>query len=246
MSGACLLEVRGLSMHFGGVRALDDVDLTVEENEIVGVIGPNGAGKTTLFNVLTGALRPTSGSVKFRGKGLVGLPPDTIARLGIARTYQKVRPFPRLTVLENVLVPIVNRAVPVNDMGDARTIAMELLGHVGLAEHAQTEARRLNLFHRKKIELARALGANARLVLLDEVMAGLTPVESDSAVEILKTLRVQYGFTIVVVEHLMRVIMSLSERIVVLDHGRVIARGSPAEVASNPAVQTAYLGGEYA
>ncbi len=241
-----LLEVQGLAMHFGGIKALDGVDLTIGENEIVGVIGPNGAGKTTLFNVLTGVLRPTAGSVKFLGQQLLGLPADTITRMGIARTYQKVRPFPRLTVLENVLVPIVNRAQPVKDMNEARAIATDLLERVGLAGHIHMEARRLNLFHRKKVELARALGANARILLLDEVMAGLTPTEADGAVELLKSLRDKYRFTIVCVEHLMRVIMTLSERIVVLDHGRVIARGSPTEVAANPAVQTAYLGADYA
>ncbi|MFN0301664.1 MAG: ABC transporter ATP-binding protein [Burkholderiales bacterium] len=241
-----LLEVTGLSMHFGGIRALDGVGLTIGENEIIGVIGPNGAGKTTLFNVLTGTLRPTAGSVKFLGRELVGLPADAITRLGIARTYQKVRPFPRLTVLENVLVPIVNRAVPVADMVEARAIARDLLERVGLAEHINTEARRLNLFHRKKVELARALGANARILLLDEVMAGLTSTEADTAVDLLKSLREKYRFTIVCVEHLMRVIMTLSERVIVLDHGRVIAAGSPADVAADPAVQTAYLGGDYA
>lgn len=241
-----LLAASGVAMHFGGIRALDGVDLSIEENEIVGVIGPNGAGKTTLFNVLTGVLQPTGGQVVLRGQNIVGRSADAITRLGIARTYQKVRPFPRLTAIENVMVPIVNRAQSVPSMKAAEEIAADLLDRVGLAEHARTEARRLNLFHRKKIELARALGANPKLILLDEVMAGLTPVECDAAVDLLKALREQYRFTIVCVEHLMRVIMSLSERIIVLDHGKVIATGSPAEVAANPQVQTAYLGADHA
>ena len=210
------------------------------------MIGPNGAGKTTLFNVITGMLRPNAGSVRFLGTELAGSSPDVIARLGITRTYQKVRPFPRLTVLENVLVPIINRADAVKSMRDARAIAMDMLGRVGLVQYANTEARGLNLFHRKKVELARALGAGARLLLLDEVMAGLTPVESDAAVDLLKSLKQEFRFTIVCVEHLMRVIMTISDRIVVLDHGKVIAGGSPLEVAADPAVQEAYLGRDHA
>ena len=210
------------------------------------MIGPNGAGKTTLFNVITGMLRPNAGSVRFLGTELAGSSPDVIARLGITRTYQKVRPFPRLTVLENVLVPIINRADAVKSMRDARAIAMDMLGRVGLVQYANTEARGLNLFHRKKVELARALGAGARLLLLDEVMAGLTPVESDAAVDLLKSLKQEFRFTIVCVEHLMRVIMTISDRIVVLDHGKVIAGGSPSEVAADPAVQEAYLGRDHA
>ena len=244
MTKKILLEASGVKMQFGGLRALDGIDFTIFENEIVGVIGPNGAGKTTLFNVLTGVLHPTSGSVKFEGKEIVGLSSDKIARMGISRTYQKVRPFPRLTALENVLVPILNRTtLPVDSMNQAEDIAVGLLRRVGILEHANTEARSLNLFHRKKIELARALGSSARLVLLDEVMAGLTAVESEAAVELLRNLRIEYKFTIVCVEHLMRIIMNLSERIIVLEHGRVIAEGSPQSVAANERVQVAYLGG---
>jgi len=241
-----LLEATGVAMHFGGIRALDGVDLGVGAGEILGIIGPNGAGKTTLFNVITGMLRPTAGSVRFDGRDLVGSPPDTICRLGIARTFQKVRPFPRMTVLENVLVPVLNRATPVGGMGEARRVALDLLHRVGLGAYAATEARSLNLFHRKKVELARALGAGAQLLLLDEVMAGLTHVEADAAVELLAGLRQEFGFTIVLIEHVMRIIMTLSHRIVALDHGRVIAVGTPAEVAADPTVQQAYLGVDHA
>jgi branched-chain amino acid transport system ATP-binding protein len=246
MTGNALLDITGVAMHFGGIRALDGIDLTVEEDEILGIIGPNGAGKTTLFNVITGMLRPTAGSVKFRGRELVGSPPDTICRHGIARTFQKVRPFPRMTVLENVLVPILNRERPVGGIAVAQGIAMDLLERVGIAHLAAAEARGVNLFHRKKIELARALGAGAKLLLLDEVMAGLTHVESDAAVELLRALKREFRFTIVCIEHVMRIIMSLSDRIVALDHGRVLAAGTPAEVAANEAVQTAYLGSTHA
>lgn len=246
MTGNALLDITGVAMHFGGIQALDRIDLTVAEDEILGIIGPNGAGKTTLFNVITGMLRPTAGSVKFRGHELVRSPPDAICRYGIARTFQKVRPFPRMTVVQNVMVPILNRETPVGGMGAARDIAMDLLERVGIAHLAATEARGINLFHRKKVELARALGAGAKLLLLDEVMAGLTPVESDAAVDLLRTLKSEFRFTIVCIEHVMRIIMSLSDRIVALDHGRVLAAGTPAEVAANEAVQIAYLGSAHA
>lgn len=246
MSAIPLLEVRSLSKHFGGLRALDGVDLQVQQGEIVGVIGPNGAGKTTLFNIITGVLRPSSGTVALNGTDISSLPPEKICRLGIARTYQKVRPFARLTALENVLVSVVNRPTGVGSMAHARTLARDLLERVGLGPYAGIETSRLNLFHRKKVELARALGAGAQLLLLDEVMAGLTHVESDAAVALLRTLKQEFRFTIVCIEHLMRIIMSLSDRIVVLDHGKVIASGTPSEVVANIEVQKAYLGSEHA
>jgi branched-chain amino acid transport system ATP-binding protein len=245
MTTTPILQVSGIKMHFGGVRALDGVNLTVNEGEFLGVIGPNGAGKTTLFNVVTGVLTPTSGSVTLRGRELVGLPPEAICRLGVSRTYQKVRPFGRLTVLQNVMVPIVNRASPV-PTGEVCDIAHYLMERVGLTEFAAEDAHRLNLFQRKKIELARAVATGAKLIMLDEVMAGLNVVESDTAIKLLRSLKNEFGLTIVCIEHLMRIIMSLSNRIVVLDHGKVIAAGLPAEVTSNPQVQTAYLGTEHA
>jgi branched-chain amino acid transport system ATP-binding protein len=246
MINASLLEVKDLSINFGGIRALDSVELSIKSNEIVGVIGPNGAGKTTLFNLLTGTLKPTSGSIKLLGKEMAGLSSDLITRMGIVRTYQKVRPFPRLTVLENVLVPIINRENTNINMSHAREIGMDLLNRVGLTDLAGIEACRLNLFQRKKVELARALGANAKILLLDEVMSGLTSVEADTAVEMLKMMRSEYKFTIICVEHLMRVIMKISERVIVLDHGKIIASGSPIEVSQDPLVRSAYLGSDYA
>lgn len=246
MSAAPILQVRGVHLQFGGVRALNGVNLEVYEDEFLGVIGPNGAGKTTLFNVITGVLRPDSGSVRFEERDLTSCSSDEICRLGIARTYQRVRSFPRLTVLQNVMVSIINRNRPKVSFEEARVIARELLARVGLLDHADIEANRLNLFHRKKIELARALGAGAQIVLLDEVMAGLNAVEADSASDLLRTLKREFSLTIVCIEHLMRIIMSVSDRIVVLDHGSVIANGSPAEVANNSQVQTAYFGSEHA
>ena len=241
-----LLIIDDVHLQFGGVRALDGVRLTVNSGEFLGVIGPNGAGKTTMFNVITGVLSPTSGSVRFDGRELTKCTPDQICRLGIARTYQRVRPFARLTVLQNVMVPIINRDRRAVSIVEASEIARELLNRVGLSSYADVEANRLNLFHRKKIELARALGAGARIVLLDEVMAGLNAVEADAAANLLRALKNDFSLTVVCIEHLMRIIMTVSDRVVVLDRGAVIANGTPAEVADNPQVQRAYLGNEYA
>ena len=241
-----LLIIDDVHLQFGGVRALDGVRLTVNSGEFLGVIGPNGAGKTTMFNVITGVLSPTSGSVRFDGRELTKCTPDQICRLGIARTYQRVRPFARLTVLQNVMVPIINRDRRAVSIVEASAIARELLNRVGLSSYADVEANRLNLFHRKKIELARALGAGARIVLLDEVMAGLNAVEADAAANLLRALKNDFSLTVVCIEHLMRIIMTVSDRVVVLDRGAVIANGTPAEVADNPQVQRAYLGNEYA
>jgi branched-chain amino acid transport system ATP-binding protein len=241
-----LLIIDDVHLKFGGVRALDGVRLTVNSGEFLGVIGPNGAGKTTMFNVITGVLSPTSGSVRFDGRELTKCTPDQICRLGVARTYQRVRPFARLTVLQNVMVPIINRDRRAISIVEASEIAYELLNRVGLLSYADVEANRLNLFHRKKIELARALGAGARIVLLDEVMAGLNAVEADAAANLLRALKNDFSLTVVCIEHLMRIIMTVSDRVVVLDRGAVIANGTPAEVADNPQVQRAYLGNEYA
>jgi branched-chain amino acid transport system ATP-binding protein len=246
MSADPLLVINDIHLHFGGVRALNGVSLTVKSGEFLGIIGPNGAGKTTMFNVITGVLKPNSGSVKFDNHELTKSTPDQICRLGIARTYQRVRPFSRLTVMQNAMVPIVNRDRPKVSIKEARGAALMLLDRVGLSSYADVEANRLNLFHRKKIELARALGAGARIVLLDEVMAGLNAVEADAASDLLRSLKQEFSLTIVCIEHLMRIIMAVSDRVVVLDRGAVIANGSPAEVADDPQVQRAYLGNEYA
>jgi branched-chain amino acid transport system ATP-binding protein len=241
-----LLAVRDVSVRFGGIQALKDASLSVREGEIRGIIGPNGAGKTTLFNVITGIQKPVSGSVRLDGEELVGRPPEAICRRGIARTYQKVRPFPRLTVLQNVMIPIVNRDGWSGGTSAARPLAQDLLERVGLGAYAEAEAGRVNLFHRKKVELARALGAGGRLLLLDEVMAGLTPVECDSAVALLRALKNEFKLTIVCIEHLMRIVMALSDSITVLDRGSVIAEGTPTDVSANAQVQEAYFGSDHA
>lgn len=246
MAADPLLVVDDIRLHFGGVRALDGVSVSVNSGEFLGVIGPNGAGKTTMFNVITGILTPTSGSVRFDGHELTRCSPDQICRLGVARTYQRVRPFPRLTVVQNVMVPIVNRDRPRVSHREAVEIACGLLERVGLTGFAHIEATHLNLFHRKKIELARALGAGARIILLDEVMAGLNAVEADAAADLLRSLKEEFSLTIICIEHLMRIIMAVSDRVVVLDHGAVIANGTPAEVANNPQVQEAYFGVDHA
>jgi branched-chain amino acid transport system ATP-binding protein len=246
VNGNRVLQVSNVHLRFGGVHALNDVNIEVFRGEFLGIIGPNGAGKTTLFNVITGVLRPNQGSVLFGARNLVNDTPDTICRLGIARTYQKVRPFGRLSVFENVLVPIVNRDNPKLSSAEAQDLAWNLLGRVGLTELADREARHVNLFHRKKIELARALGTGAKVILLDEVMAGLNHVEADGAVDLLRALKSDFDLTIICIEHLMRIVMAISDRVVVLDHGQVIANGTPAAVAGDPRVQTAYLGADHA
>jgi branched-chain amino acid transport system ATP-binding protein len=240
------LAVRDVSVRFGGIHALQGVCLTVSEGEIRGIIGPNGAGKTTLFNVLTGVQEPNSGSVLLDGAELVGRTPETICRRGVARTYQKVRPFPRLTVLQNVMIPIVNRTGWTGGIKAARPLALDMIERAGLGAYAHTDAGALNLFHRKKVELARALAAGGRLLLLDEVMAGLTPVECDSAVALLRSIKDEFKLTIVCIEHLMRIVMALSDHITVLDRGRVIAEGTPTAVSSNAQVQEAYFGSDHA
>jgi ABC-type branched-subunit amino acid transport system ATPase component len=246
MAGSTILTIRDVRLQFGGVKALNGINIEVKEGEFLGVIGPNGAGKTTLFNVITGVLRPNEGSVQFDGQELTTLAPDVICRLGIARTYQRVRSFPRLSVLQNVMVPIVNRNRPAVSNDAAYEIARGLLKRVGLWESANIDANRLNLFQRKKIELARALGAGARIIMLDEVMAGLNAVEADTASDLLRSLKAEHAFTVVCIEHLMRIIMKVSDRIVVLDRGAVLATGTPNEIADNRQVQSAYLGTEYA
>ncbi len=240
-----LLEVRHATVRFGGIKALNEVDLTVQEGEFRGIIGPNGAGKTTLFNVITGVIKPSAGSVRLGGCDLTGLAPELICRRGITRTYQKVRPFGRLSVLDNVVIPIVNRDGWSSGMSAARDLARDIIGKIGLDRHAAVEAGSLNLFHRKKVELARALAGGGRLLLLDEVMAGLTPVECDSAVELLRSLRSEYRLTVVCIEHLMRIIMAISDHITVLDCGRIIAEGMPHEIASSELVQRAYFGDDH-
>lgn len=234
-----LLEVVDVSRSFGGVRALDGVSLSVEEGEIVSIIGPNGAGKTTLFNVISGVLRPTSGDVRFQGRSIASWAPQRIAAAGIGRTYQVARPFGRLSVLENVTVGALAHA---RTLRAARAAALEVLSLVGLELLADRQAASLTLTQRKRLEVARALALRPRLLLLDEVMAGLTPTETDAMAHFVQQLGAHGVASIGGVEHVMRVVMRISHRIVVLDFGKKIAEGTPAQIAADPRVSAAYFG----
>jgi branched-chain amino acid transport system ATP-binding protein len=233
-----LLEVVGVRKRFGGLQALAGVSLTVEPGEIVGLIGPNGAGKTTLFHVVSGFSAPDAGDIRLDGRSLRGLKPHEICQRGLARTFQIVKPFQALTVLENVRVGALVRA---RDFRDATRQAADVLAWVGLADRADRPARGLTLAERKRLELARALATEPRLLLLDEVMAGLTPVETERIIALCRTINAR-GIAILLIEHVMRAVMALSQRVVALNQGEVIASGTPGTVAQHPRVVAAYLG----
>jgi branched-chain amino acid transport system ATP-binding protein len=234
-----LLRVSGLGKRFGGLRAVDNVDFEVARGEVVGLIGPNGAGKTTLFSLIAGSQPPSSGTIEFEGRTINGLRPSSVAQLGIARTFQIVRPLPRLTVFENVMIGAYCR---VTRKAAAREIALHWLEFTGLIHRRDMLGRNLTIADRKRLEITRALATQPRLLLLDEVMAGLTPTETETAVELLQRIRKQ-GLSMVVIEHVMRVIMSISDRLIVLNYGQKIAAGDPQTVANDPVVIEAYLGG---
>ncbi|TAK81276.1 MAG: ABC transporter ATP-binding protein [Betaproteobacteria bacterium] len=241
---SALLELAGVSRAFGGLRALSSVDLAVQRGEVVGLIGPNGAGKTTLVNVVTGVHRATSGRVRFDGEDVTRLRPYQAARRGIARTFQIVQPFSAMTVLENVTAAALFGGAA-RSIAEARAQAREQLAFVGLEQAADRRAGALTLAMRKRLELAKGLAMRPKLLLLDEVNAGLNAVEMDAALALIRGIAAR-GVTIVIIEHLMKVVLSLCSRIVVLHHGELIAAGKPSEIVKDARVVQAYLGRRYA
>jgi ABC-type branched-subunit amino acid transport system ATPase component len=233
-----ILQVRALSKSFGGLNAVQDVSFTIAAGEIVGVIGPNGAGKTTLFNVLSGLLHADRGEVLWQGRSIVGLPSNRICRLGIGRTFQVVRPFPRMTVLDNV---VVGAFCATRDDAQARAIARETVARIGLSDCADAVVGGLSSKHLRLMELARALAGRPQLLLLDETLAGLGTQETEEMLGVLRSLAAD-GITIVIIEHTMHAMVRLVGRFIVLDHGAVIAEGPPSAITRDAAVIEAYLG----
>lgn len=232
-----MLVVEGLTHRFGGLIALDNVHFTVPEGKIVGLIGPNGAGKTTCFNIIAGNIRPTAGKILYRQQNITGKPPYVINNLGIARTFQVVKPFTGMTVAENILVAASVR----HTQAKARSLVAEILDLTGLASLAHRSAEELSVGNLKKLEVARALATEPHLLLLDEPMGGLNPKEIDQMVDLLRLLK-RRGITILIIEHIMKALMPLADYIVVLNYGKKIAEGTPVEIANNVEVINAYLG----
>jgi branched-chain amino acid transport system ATP-binding protein len=235
-----ILEIKHVSKFFGGLAANSDVSFELEQGMIMGLIGPNGAGKTTLFNCITGYYPPSKGEVIFDGKTMNGLQPDKVCKLGMARTWQKVRPLAKMSVVDNVMVGALCRT---NSLKVARELAMEQVRVVRLEHRADFLAGGLPIGERKKLEVARVLATQPRLLLLDEVMGGLNPAESEEIIQLILDIR-KLGITQMVIEHDMKAIMRISDRIVVLNSGEKLAEGSPADIVNNPDVVTAYLGSE--
>jgi len=240
-TAAPILELSGVTKRFGGLTAVSDVSVTVPAGELLGIIGPNGAGKTTLFNVISGYYRPEAGRIVFAGRDVTGLAPHEICRLGLTRTFQLVKPFGNLSVIDNVMIGALTRLPTVSS---ARLEAERVVEACGLASHAGSHARALPIGLRKRLEVARALATRPRLILLDEVMAGLNPTELGAMIELIRRLHGD-GLTVMVIEHIMAAMMRLARRIVVLHHGETIAAGAPAEITQDRRVVDAYLGEEF-
>lgn len=238
---APLLEVRNLTKTFGGLCAVRNVSFSVQKGEVLSIIGPNGAGKTTVFNLISGFHSPTEGEIRFKGEVINRLKPYQRALRGLGRTFQIVKPFPGLSILENVMVGAFART---NSVAQAREEAMRILAFVGLEGRAHLLASTLTLAGRKRLEVARALATKPDLILLDEVSAGLNPTEVEEMIGLLQRLADLGVSSVAGVEHVMQVVMTLSDRVVVLNHGEMIAEGTPQEVVNHPAVVAAYLGGE--
>jgi branched-chain amino acid transport system ATP-binding protein len=238
---SALLSVQSVSKHFRGLLAVDQVSFEVAPSEIFAIIGPNGAGKTTLFNIIAGVLPPDDGAIVFAGERIDGLPPDTVCRRGIGRTFQLVRPFPALSVEDNVLIgALLHRA----DIASARQYAHEVMHRLDLFDKRAQRASALTLPDRKRLEVARALATDPKLLLLDEVMAGLRPTETDRMVAILAAINRETGLTVLLIEHVMRAVMALASRVLVLHHGAAIAEGAPDAIVREPEVVQSYLGAE--
>ena len=237
---SALLDVRGISKSFRGLRAVSDASFEVPRGSISALIGPNGAGKTTCFNMIAGVYRPDAGSIVFEGRPIHELRADQVCNAGIGRTFQIVKPFAGLSVLDNVVVGALKRAPNVSA---AKKHAAEIIEKLGLGSKLGEPASSLTLPDRKRLEVARALATRPDLLLLDEVMAGLRPTECDQMVDVFRELN-RGGLTILLIEHVMRAVMALAQRVIVLNHGEIIARGTPAEVVRDPAVLECYLGEE--
>jgi branched-chain amino acid transport system ATP-binding protein len=235
-------RIEHLEKRFGGLAAVNNVSMTVKEGEIVGLIGPNGAGKTTLFNVITGVYAPRRGKVLLRGENIAGLKPERICTMGIGRTFQIVKPFQTLTVLDNVRVAAFCRTT---SREEATQGATDILRFLSLEDKAQTLAGHLTLAQKKRLEMARALATKPVFLLLDETLAGLNHTEIDRMIETVQQIRGHWGVTILAVEHVMRAVMKISDRVMVMDEGKKIAEGTPEEVVRKPEVIKAYLGDDY-
>jgi branched-chain amino acid transport system ATP-binding protein len=245
VTAATMLEVTGLSRRFGGLQAVGDVSFSVSTGETLGVIGPNGAGKSTLINLVTGHLKPSAGRVFVAGADLTGAPPWAVAKAGVARTFQIVKPFRGMTVRENVATGLLYGPRGVRGISAAMSAADQVLERVGLADRAKATPGELTVADARRLEFARALALRPRLLLLDEVMAGLRHTEIDPSLELIHGLKAE-GITIIAVEHVMKAILSISDRVMVLHHGRLLTTGKPRDVLSDDRVIEAYLGQRYA